>query len=148
MESNLHEAPRESGTYAIIFYCRLTAPVCIGRLGILHLHPGWYVYLGSALGTGGLRSRLKHHCGVVEKPHWHLDYVHHHLDIKEIWFQTGNRKKECAWAQYFLGRQGVAVPLRRFGSSDCKCRSHFLSFSKKPDFESWRNAAGKRLMLL
>jgi Uri superfamily endonuclease len=148
MESNLQEAPFESGTYAVFFHCRLNAPVRIGRLGILHLHPGWYVYVGSAHGPGGLRSRLNHHCNVVEKPHWHLDYLHHHLEVKEIWCETGNRKRECAWAQYFFGLHGAEVPLKGFGASDCKCNTHLLWFSKKPDFKSWRNTAGKRLTCL
>jgi Uri superfamily endonuclease len=49
------------GTYALILSCSTNIRVQIGRLGTMLLQPGYYVYLGSALGSGGLRARIAHH---------------------------------------------------------------------------------------
>jgi hypothetical protein len=35
----------------------------VGRLGNLRLQRGYYVYIGSALGPGGVHGRLGHHIG-------------------------------------------------------------------------------------
>ena len=37
----------------------------IGRLRRLAVHDGYYVYLGSMLGPGGLRGRIDHHLRVT-----------------------------------------------------------------------------------
>ena len=49
------------GTYALILSCSTDFGIQIGRLGTMRLQPGYYVYLGSALGPGGLRARIAHH---------------------------------------------------------------------------------------
>jgi Uri superfamily endonuclease len=33
----------------------------IGRLGVYDIVPGYYAYVGSAFGAGGLRARICHH---------------------------------------------------------------------------------------
>ncbi len=52
--------------------------VRIGRRGELRLQPGFYIYLGSALGPGGVRARLALHFRPCTRPHWHLDYLRAH----------------------------------------------------------------------
>ena len=49
--------------------------VQIGRCGTLCAHPGFYVYVGGALGPGGLRARLSHHLRRAVRPHLHIDYL-------------------------------------------------------------------------
>ena len=49
------------GTYALVLSCSADFDIQIGRLGTMRLQPGYYVYLGSALGPGGLRARIAHH---------------------------------------------------------------------------------------
>ena len=47
-----------------------------GRLGgrRLRLEPGCYLYVGSAMGHGGLAARLRRHlCGARRRLHWHID---------------------------------------------------------------------------
>jgi len=46
------------GTYALILSCASNARIQVGRLGTMRLQRGYYVYLGSALGPGGLRARI------------------------------------------------------------------------------------------
>ncbi len=51
-------ALNKPGTYALVLACQKTGRVRIGRLGVLALQPGFYVYVGSAFGSGGLAARL------------------------------------------------------------------------------------------
>ena len=53
------------GTYALILSCASNARIQVGRLGTMQLQCGYYVYLGSALGPGGLRARIAHHQKLV-----------------------------------------------------------------------------------
>ncbi len=39
------------------------------------LEPGYYIYVGSAWGPGGLRSRIARHIKKDKKIHWHIDKV-------------------------------------------------------------------------
>jgi hypothetical protein len=48
----------QPGTYALLFSARANGLVWIGRLGRLRLQSGFYVYIGSPLGSGGVRGRL------------------------------------------------------------------------------------------
>lgn len=51
----------EPGTYILILKSAVTRRVRVGRLGNLQLCAGYYVYIGSAFGPGGLRARIDHH---------------------------------------------------------------------------------------
>ena len=51
----------QAGTYALVLSARAGGIIRIGRLGELRLQSGIYVYVGSALGPGGVRARLMHH---------------------------------------------------------------------------------------
>ena len=63
------------GTYALLISSATDQLIRIGRLGTLRLKPGYYMYVGSALGSGGVRGRLAHHMRPAERPHWHIDYL-------------------------------------------------------------------------
>ncbi len=43
--------------------------------GRWHLGPGYYLYIGSARGSGGLVSRISRHFSTNKKLRWHIDYV-------------------------------------------------------------------------
>ena len=47
----------------------------IGSLGRFDILPGFYAYVGSAFGAGGLRARIGHHLESTAWPHWHIDYL-------------------------------------------------------------------------
>jgi hypothetical protein len=50
----MQAAPRagEPGTYVLLLRSIEHRSIQIGRLGVLHLEPGYYAYAGSALGRG------------------------------------------------------------------------------------------------
>ena len=131
---NFFPMDSQPGTYALIYSTRHKCQPEIGRLGILDLNPGFYIYVGSAFGPGGLKARIAHHCRKAERPHWHIDYLGPFLDLRQIWYTCGPVHHEHQWARIMENTRGVSVPLVGFGSSDCRCNCH-LFFCFAPQSE-------------
>src|SRR5664280_171056 len=113
-----------------------------GRLGALRLRSGFYVYVGSALGPGGVRARRAHHRKLSRRPHWHIDYLRAHTRVEEIWYCLDTRRLEHIWAEHIRLTEGASVPLVGFGSTDCRCESHLFFFERRPSRERFRQVLG------
>ena len=121
----------DKGIYCLVFH-NPSCTVRVGALGDIAFRRGWHVYVGSALGSGGL-LRLERHIALSrnkdKRPKWHVD----HLSISPsfrlrftVHAVTGERL-ECRLAEA-LG--GESVP--GFGSSDCDCTSHLFYRCRNP----------------
>ena len=110
----------------------------VGRLGSLVLRPGWYVYVGSAFGPGGVRARVAHHRKLAARPRWHVDYLRRQAALKHVWYTCDPTPREHEWARVLRQLPGAEVPLRGFGSSDCRCPSHLVHFSRQPSLSAFR----------
>ena len=120
------------GTYALVLSCRTNARIQVGRLGTMQLQCGYYVYLGSALGPGGLRARIAHHQKLAARPHWHLDYLRAHTRLHSVWLSYGGIRHEHEWARAMLKVKDATIPLPGYGASDCRCPSHLYFFKYFP----------------
>lgn len=119
-----------SGSYCLELYAKQEFEVVVGKNHNLKGLKGFYYYIGSAFGPGGLRSRIAHHCGVNVKPHWHIDYIKSAIPIIAIAYAYQSIKHEHQWAEIlrsngFLGHAGI-------GASDCHCESHFFYGGTRP----------------
>jgi Uri superfamily endonuclease len=118
------------GTYALIMRCRKLGRTKIGRLGDMRLRPGFYIYVGSAQGPGGIEARVARHRRRKKKLHWHIDYLRRHTALIETWTMGGTANREHDWAE------ALAVQLEsahdRFGASDCRCRTHLFYSADMP----------------
>jgi Uri superfamily endonuclease len=112
---------KHSGTYALILTPNGTKPIKIGKLGMLQVRAGFYIYVGSAFG-----------------PRWHIDYLRTVTHLKEWWYSYDPRRREHQWADIISGARGITVPFPGFGSSDCNCKSHLYFLKSKPTIESFR----------
>jgi Uri superfamily endonuclease len=117
---------RTSGTYLLLLKARQRTKVQIGKLGELSIEPGFYVYSGSAFGPGGLGARVGRHLRLNKKLRWHIDYIRPRVDDVIAYYQPDSRS-ECLFA-YELMIAGGEIPMKGFGSSDCKCESHLVYF--------------------
>ena len=120
------------GTYAVILASTEAVPIRVGKLGILQLQPGFYVYVGSAHGPGGLRARLAHHLKPTARPHWHIDYLRAHTTPVEVWYVDDRNRWECRWADCLRRMREASVALNGFGSSDCGCETHLYFLGCRP----------------
>ena len=131
------ELDNRPGTYALILANDSVQVVTVGQLGPLILRPGWYVYVGSAQGPGGLAARVGRHIQIDKKRRRHIDYVRPHAELREVWFTYGTEQIECQWAQTFAAMPKAELPSPRFGASDCRCPSHLIWLPKRPSLAAF-----------
>lgn len=134
--------PDERGTYALLLQSTHRQSLGVGRLGILDVRPGYYVYIGSAFGPGGLRARVTRHVSTAKRKRWHIDYL---LDVAkpiEMWYTVGTEKQEHTWAKAIARLPGASVPMQGFGASDCCCKSHLFYFAERPSARTFECILG------
>jgi len=121
----------DKGIYCLVF----KNPGCtvrVGALGDIQFGPGWHIYVGSALGSGGL-ARLERHIALSrdkdKRPKWHIDYLHTSPDfvLRYAVSAVTSERLECRLADT-LGN--TCVPA--FGCSDCTCTSHLFYRDHNP----------------
>lgn len=89
------------------------------------LHPGWYLYLGSARGPGGLPARINRHFRSAQKGHWHIDQLSAAAIQRLALAVPGD--SECRLVRKFIASRHYEVAVPGFGSTDCRtCPSHLL----------------------
>ena len=130
------EFPREKGVYVLIAEVTHVSSLEVGRLGVFNIVPGYYAYVGSACGSGGLRARLNHHLESDAGQHWHIDYLMQIASPIEIWCAVSDRKLEKDWAQLFNKAPAFRTPIPRFGSSDYRrsSLSHLFYSKRRPNY--------------
>lgn len=125
---------REGGIYVLILELARPVSLSIGRLGNFEFPAGWYAYVGSAHGPGGLKARIAYHLRPPLRRHWHLDYLRAEACPREVWYRPGgHRTEECALAKAIMELPKASVPVPGFGASDCRCRAHLFHFAELPD---------------
>lgn len=105
----------------------------IGRLGLFSLPAGWYVYVGSARGAGGVRARVERHLNPNRRTHWHIDYLLPAALVLAVWVSFDSRQGECAWADLLVQRGKARRIVPGFGASDCRCAGHLLYWRRPPN---------------
>ncbi len=118
------------GTYALYLKLEQETRISVGRLGVFCFPAGYYVYVGSALGSGGLRARLARHQRRDKKLYWHIDYFLTHASIVGVRVDFAGERLECHWAQLLLRIPGAQIIAPRFGASDCRCFAHLIFAGK------------------
>ncbi len=135
-------AQTRPGAYALLLALPEPRTLTVGRLGTFSFPVGFYLYLGSALGPGGLSSRLARHCRVKKKQHWHIDYLRPLAWLEQIWVWITKERVECDWAAAAGALPGAGIPAPRFGASDCKCPAHLFHYPVRPDVNAFAASAG------
>ena len=62
------------------------------------------------------------------------------LDVQEVWWTDDDTRWEEDWAEALRGMPDARVPLRRFGSGDCRCEGHLVHLRTRPDVDVFRDA--------
>lgn len=103
------------------------------------MDPGFYLYVGSAFGPGGVLSRVSRHCRQHKVKRWHVDYLRAHTRLGTAWYALGNERLEHQWAS-LLDAIETTRAIEGFGSSDCRCFSHLFFVPEAAGLESCRKA--------
>lgn len=137
----------QKGTYALILKASVHSSVQVGRLGTLFIRPGTYIYVGSALGPGGVAARVRRHFRRSGVQHWHIDYLLPIMQIDAVWYVHGSVSREHVWAELFLHWSDSEVQLPGFGASDCRCKSHLFFFETPPTLHAFGEMASCKILV-
>ena len=132
---SLEENP--SGTYVLLLHLPLEKSITVGKLGTFNFPAGWYTYIGSAFGAGGLLGRIKHHLQPAETPHWHIDYLRREAHLQEIWLSPDIERREEAWVDLMIDIPGATAFIEGFGASDSRQEAHLFFFDVRPSLEDF-----------
>ena len=119
----------------------------IGRLGGMQLSKGWYIYVGSAFGPGGLAVRVSRHLQRHKTRHWHIDHLIWATTVREVWYSQRQRDLEHCWVQATLDQPAAQNLLRGFGASDCQCLSHLVRFPTREAVKTLFNALDAKVWI-
>jgi len=131
----------QPGSYALVLRSHTRARTQIGRWGHLNIKPGFYIYVGSAFGPGGVLARVLRHCRESKSRHWHIDYFREFVTPILAWYSYDPVRLEHRWAETMAGITDT-TPIKGFGCSDCKCRTHLFHTAIEPDFVRFTYAIG------
>jgi Uri superfamily endonuclease len=124
------------GTYGLVLRTGLSTVVQVGRWGAIETRPGYYIYIGSAFGPGGVLARVSRHCRESKSKHWHIDYLREIATLESVWYSHRQTRLEHRWAKA-LAKWSKAEPVLGFGCSDCNCASHLFYFNKAPSLSGF-----------
>ena len=129
---------RSSGSYLLVLYLDTALhQIEIGRFGAYDFSSGYYIYVGSAMGSGGLSARLAYHQRLHKAhPHWHIDYLRPYTRLLETWTVATSMRLECNWCHALTQLSSLSMPVRGFGSRDTGCPSHLFYSLKHPSTRS------------
>ncbi len=131
----------DKGTYLLVMDLKESQNISAGKLPVTFFNHGKYFYVGQA--RKGLQQRLNRHLRKEKKLFWHIDYLLSEAEIKEIWIKRDIFDECLTIKNIKKGIKDAFFPLKKFGSSDCKCHSHLLCLlSTKRDFTSLRKRLG------
>ena len=123
------ELPVAAGAYLLIL--RLSEATHLPtRFNGLSLPEGYYVYAGSAFGSGGIRARCRRHLAPNGVLHWHVDWLTNgNCSVRVIAFPGSN---ECVLINHLGSLPEAGFPVPGFGSTDCRqCPSHLVQLEGK-----------------
>jgi Uri superfamily endonuclease len=120
--------PNFRGAYVLVLRLDETIHIEFPRVASDQLMPGWYVYVGSARGSGGIRARVKRHFRYQKTAHWHIDRLTvHAVEMAALAVADGH---ECELVDKLLESLRFKVAAAGFGSTDCSlCESHLLTIN-------------------
>ncbi|HRQ42256.1 MAG TPA: GIY-YIG nuclease family protein [Chloroflexota bacterium] len=124
--------PTDPGSYLLLLHLEQAAWLPIGRLGRWNFDAGYYLYVGSALGPGGLAARLRHHLSPLRRPFWHIDYLRDQAVVTAVWYRENPVRLEHTWATRMAQLPDATIPVPRFGASDCHCAAHLVYLREWP----------------
>jgi len=136
----------DPGTYVLILRSSSKATVQVGQWGQITLKKGYYIYVGSAFGPGGVQARVSRHFRKNKPTHWHIDYLRKFLNPVAVWYTHNPERLEHKWAQFLSNLSGI-TSIQRFGCSDCNCQSHLFYSHSKPDAILFSNVIGNKVQV-
>lgn len=116
----------DRGTYLLMLSSKSNDTIQIGKLGVLRLQKGFYAYVGSAFGPGGIKARVGRHMRDEKTLRWHIDYLRRATELRYAVISYNAQRLEDEWSSKLAHSQQFEQPSEGFGASDSKQYSHLF----------------------
>ncbi len=124
--------PKCPGYYALLIKIQKKTIIDHPKFNKKTLDPGYYIYVGSARGPGGIAARIKRHVKKNKKKKWHIDYLTSKQDVKTILIGYKCTTKPEGEEKMSHTLEKIASPaLEKFGSTDKKDETHLYKCENK-----------------
>jgi len=124
----LEKQNQDKGVYILGLFLPADKAIMIGKLGMLSLKKGYYLYIGSA--RKNLNKRINHHKRKLKSHFWHIDYLREVADYSFYFAIRIEDDIECEVAKSI--REISDGEVKGFGSSDCNCQGHLFWMKNFP----------------
>jgi len=113
------------GIYILLLRVKKHLRIRVGSLGVVDFDEGEYVYVGSA--QNSVEKRLRRHLRKRKLLRWHIDYLttNPYVQVLNAFIFPLSKPYECK-AAGIISSIGETYPIPKFGSTDCRCRSHLF----------------------
>jgi Uri superfamily endonuclease len=128
------------GTYIVFYYlARPAKRLRIGALGTFDFPAGYFGYVGTAFGGGGVKKRTERHRTRISNDRWNIDYLKRRCKPVALWWTHDRAKVEFQWAEILGSMPGRSFPAPGFGAADNDgAEAHLVRFAKMPSFAVFR----------
>ena len=126
-QGNIEALNSEKGTYMLFIYLKNNINVIVSRKKFM-LKKGYYIYVGSAFGNGGIKARVKRHLRKQKRIHWHIDHITGTEESEIIAIALATEQQVECIISSILSSINDVTPIFGFGNTDCKdhCESHLF----------------------
>lgn len=114
------------GTYLLLFHNRINQAIEIGKIGTMEVQQGYYLYVGSAFGSGGIKARVNRHIRQDKTLKWHIDYLRSHCCLERVFINYSANKQESNWVEKLQQQSSFSTGFNGFGASDSHHSSHLF----------------------
>ncbi len=118
----------DKGSYLLILNLKRDRHLLVGELGEVKFRRGYYIYVGSA--KKNLTKRIERHRRLLKRYHSHIDFLRGAADFHVALPIRASEDLECGLAAAL--EKITDWEVKRFGSSDCDCKSHLFGMSENP----------------
>ncbi|CAG1771225.1 hypothetical protein BAC3_01637 [uncultured bacterium] len=125
--------PAEKGSYLLLMKLSEVQSLQIPHLKDYVFTEGYYIYIGSALGPGGIRARVGRHIRKEKKIHWHIDHLTTVADLYSTVLILSPSRLETLLTGFLMKTDLTPVP--GFGCGDSEDYSHLFYSGKKKNFD-------------
>jgi Uri superfamily endonuclease len=133
----INQKQSQKGSYSLLIELNESVDLDVGALGMIEFSSGFYVYNGSAFGSGGLKrvERHKEKSKEVSGCHWHIDYLltSPKTEIVDVYTEDGS-DHECGLSQEMKNNFDL---VEGFGCTDCGCSSHLFYSASREELTSF-----------
>jgi len=112
----------------LVLHIRSPLSLKVGSLGLVRFDSGYYFYVGSARGPGGLSGRVRRHMCGPRRVRWHIDYLtsNEYVERVAVAIAVTLGDLEEVLARELLRGYCIRPAVRGFGCSDRRSETHLF----------------------